>query len=411
MIHMQYLLGDESVLREMPKLFAREPFASEVVEFCKVVSKELLRTPLGRGYPDIITLGFWLRKSSLENLKKQFVTKDERKIYLGRGIIFHVAPSNVPVNFAYSLFAGLLCGNANVVRVPSKGFEQVTFIIGVLKKVIEQYPEIKPYICLVKYGHEQEVNDDISSFCDVRVIWGGDNTITEIRKSPLSMRATEICFADRFSLAVIDISVYKGLNETEKGRIARAFYNDTYLTDQNACTSPKLVIWIYTQEEKSIIAEIRKEFWVRLWGIVEKEYVFQDIQGVDKLTKRYLIAADEDIILGEKPGGEDGDNRLVRVEITNLIDKLPNYFGHSGYFLEYTTTDIMDLARLGMDNRCQTIGYLGQHERILPLLKMGLKGIDRVVPIGKTMDFDFIWDGYNLYERFTRIVTIDVGLN
>ena len=71
MIHMQYLLGDESVLREMPKLFAREPFASEVVEFCKVVSKELLRTPLGRGYPDIITLGFWLRKSSLENLSQK----------------------------------------------------------------------------------------------------------------------------------------------------------------------------------------------------------------------------------------------------------------------------------------------------------------------------------------------------
>ena len=29
-----------------------------------------------------------------------------------------------------------------------------------------------------------------------------------------------------------------------------------------------------------------------------------------------------------------------------------------------------------------------------------LVGIDRVVPMGQTMDFDFIWDGYNLYELF-----------
>lgn len=54
------------------------------------------------------------------------------------------------------------------------------------------------------------------------------------------------------------------------------------------------------------------------------------------------------------------------------------------------------------DKRCQTIAYVGDKEMLFPLLQTGIKGVDRIVPIGKTMDFDLIWDGYNLFERLTR---------
>lgn len=42
----------------------------------------------------------------------------------------------------------------------------------------------------------------------MRVIWGGDATIKEIRRAALLPRATEITFADRYSLAVIDADYY-----------------------------------------------------------------------------------------------------------------------------------------------------------------------------------------------------------
>ena len=35
-----------------------------------------------------------------------------------------------------------------------------------------------------------------------------------------------------------------------------------------------------------------------------------------------------------------------------------------------------------------------------------LKGVDRIVKIGHTLDFDFLWDGYNLFEEFTRTVDL-----
>ena len=79
---------------------------------------------------------------------------------------------------------------------------------------------------------------------------------------------------------------------------------------------------------------------------------------------------------------------------------------NSGYFFEYDCKDILELRELCNDTHCQTIGYIGSPESLLPLLQSGIKGVDRVVPVGSTMDFDFIWDGYNLTERLTRTIQI-----
>ena len=97
-----------------------------------------------------------------------------------------------------------MCGNANIVRVPSKEFPQVDIISTLLMKALDDHPAMRPYICLVRYERDREINDLLSSMCDLRVIWGGDRTIEEIQKSPLPSGAAEITFADRYSLAVID---------------------------------------------------------------------------------------------------------------------------------------------------------------------------------------------------------------
>ena len=58
------------------------------------------------------------------------------------------------------------------------------------------------------------------------------------------------------------------------------------------------------------------------------------------------------------------------------------------------------------DTRCQTLALLGSRDLVRPLFESGVRGIDRVVSVGHTMDFELIWDGYDLIERFTRNVRI-----
>ena len=345
-------------------------------------------------FSDVITFGFWIRKSSVIKLKERFQKRDNY-YRLGRGVAFHIAPSNVPVNFAYSLVAGLLMGNANIVRVSGRDYEQVDIIADAINKVLDDKKHMKPYIVLVRYQRDMTINDYFSSIADTRIIWGGDETIREIRKSPLSSRSTEISFAERYSLAVIDSDVYMEIEE--KKQVASDFYNDTYLMDQNACTSPKIVIWIGSRKE-----EAKKLFWEELHKLVEKKYSFQSIQAINKLTSSYLTAIYE-------PGAKvkkHRDNYVIRVSVDKLMNGLMDIKENGGFFWEYDCDDILELKNICDNKRCQTIAILGDADVLKPLLKSGISGIDRIVPIGKTLDFDLIWDGYDLTAYLTRIIAI-----
>lgn len=398
-----YLVGSKEILENISKTSPREPFSEIVIEFLNALSKVLMASGESRMYPDVTTLGFWLRKASVLKLKERFLSSDS--LLVGRGVAFHIAPSNVAVNYAYSLFTGLLCGNANIVRLPSKEFPQVGIINQAIHQVLsdEKYEELRREICLVKYERSKEINDRLSALCDVRIIWGGDRTIEEIRKSPLPPRATEITFADRYSLAVIDAERY--LDSEHKEKVAVDFYNDTYLSDQNACTSPRVVVWTGKGRE-----EAKEAFWSEVHRVVKDKYVFQAIQGVDKLSQAYLAAAE---YTEEADGGKgllrkevSEDNLLVRINVSELRDTLMNYRGNSGYFYEYDCEDILELKEFCDNTHCQTIGYIGEKEMFLPLVRSGIRGVDRVVPMGHTMDFDLVWDGYNLVSQLTRVMNL-----
>lgn len=55
---------------------------------------------------------------------------------------------------------------------------------------------MKPYVSLIRYERDQETNDLLSSIADLRIVWGGDTTIAQLRKSPLPPKSTEITFDD-----------------------------------------------------------------------------------------------------------------------------------------------------------------------------------------------------------------------
>lgn len=387
-----YLAGNPEVIAEMDAQPVRSPFDGEVQEFLNSVSRRLLAARPEE--PEVVTFAFWIRKASVQEMKNRFVREDGN-LRLGRGTAFHIAPSNVPVNYAYSLAAGLLTGNANIVRLPTRRFPQAERIGETFRKTLEDYPALKPSVCLVRYDRDREVNDLLSRLADTRIVWGGDATIAELRKSPLAPRAGEITFADRCSLAVIDSAWY--LERADRRRTARDFYNDTFLTDQNACTSPKIVVWLGPRK-----AEAKEAFWASLHELVKDRYGFQPVQGIDKLARSCLLAAEREGVQ-VLPGP---DNLICRAALTSLDREVLDHTGNSGYFLEYDCEDILELKELCGSPRCQTIAYLGEKDLLLPLLKSGIKGVDRVVPVGKTMDFDLIWDGYNLYERLTRTIRI-----
>jgi len=390
---LQYVVGNAEYAMGLNEIKPMKIFDNRVVDFLSELSKMLMKS--NRMYSDVITFGYWCRRASVINESRKY----EGELRLGKGVAFHIAPSNVPVNFAYSLVSGLLAGNANVVRIPSKDFPQVNIICDVVRELLdEKFSDLAPYILLVRYGHEKAITDAFSSLCSVRVIWGGDATIKNIRESELHARANEITFADRHSLAVIDADEY--LKIEDKERVAQEFYNDTYFSDQNACTSPVIIIWLGKDKNKA-----KTEFWRHAHDLVKEKYELAPVQTVGKLTELFITATNIDV-KRVKDNITDVDELIYRIEVKDLSRVIQHKY-NSGFFFEYNADDLSEILPLCTEN-CQTITYCGISKEVIEnfIVNSAPRGVDRVVPMGKSMDFSLIWDGHDLIREMSRNVTI-----
>lgn len=385
-----YLLGDENIdVKPLPI------FSATVVGFLDDLSKELRNNSDAKRFPDIVTFAFWCRNANIQKLKEEYHLDNCKRVRMGRGMAFHIAPSNVPINFAFTLVFGMLSGNANVVRASSKDFEQTRIVCKAMSKVLgkDEYDILRRQNAVVMYDRNKEINDMYSEMCDVRVIWGGDNTISEIRKSPIKSRCTEITFADRYSFALFNEETFEKMDDTELSRIAQGFYNDTYLMDQNACSSPHMIVW---KKSKSEIG--RKLFYKSLEKVCSK-YNLEDKKTLDKFTRLYeMIAADENIV-----DVKSYTNVLYIAKIDKLESDMSVYRGIFGLFFE---TDIEDFTEVigCINNKVQTCVAYGIDEKLLvnQLLDKHCTGIDRIVKPGDAMEIGTFWDGYDVVRSMSR---------
>ena len=223
-----------------------------------------------------------------------------------------------------------------------------------------------------------EISDFFSELCDTRVVWGGDATIAEFRRSPLKPRANEFTFADRHSFAVIHAGEY--LKIEDKDKIAIAFYNDTYLSDQNACTAPRVIIWLGPGKQKA-----KEIFWQQIHLLVKDKYTMRPVQSVGKLHALYKVAS-----LREVRYINGKDMLINRIEVDQLDDELMNFKYNSGFFFEYDVEQLDEIIPL-CDDRCQTLTYYGLSDESIRAFfdRCRPRGIDRVVQMGKSMNFSF----------------------
>jgi hypothetical protein len=395
-----FLIGDKFDTVDLLNQHSFDVFSDVTLSFLSDISKELLNSPFVREYPDVATFAFYCREANLKVIKTSY--PDGIKLQTGRGILFHIAPGNVPVNFAYSLLAGLLTGNINIVRVPSNTFEQVNIIVNEIKKVLT-FKKYKSFfsnrLFLVKYNRESNATAFFSKICDIRIIWGGDQTIDDIRKFPISPKSTEITFSDRYSIAIINADFYLKIND--KSKVALDFYNDTFLFDQNACTSPQTIYWKGSIDE---IKDAQDNFWKNLHLILaEKKYELQPISSVDKLTMFYTQA----ISYGDIEIEPRMSNLIWRIKNNSIHRDIDLYKCNSGYFNEVVISSLDEIRQV-ISRKYQTIGYLGfpKDELQIWIKNNKLLGVDRVVPLGRTMDFSLIWDGYDLVNILSRKIII-----
>lgn len=390
--NIDYLVGDSEILTNIPDISSLPMFSDNVIEFLNALSRKLQKDRRSKGLTDVLSYAFWIRKASVIRARDKHLGYENR---IGRGVAFHIAPSNVPVNFAVSMTSSILAGNASIIRVSNSKFLQVDVICDAIRELLEnEYIELKPYFCIIRYEHSEKITTEISSICDLRIIWGGNQTIEKIRRSPLPPRSIEMTFADRHSIAVIETSEYLKKDASE---IARGFYIDTYYTDQNACSSPRLIVWIGSKVE-----EARSIFWKELGKLVHNDYDMKPIQAIDKYSSLCKLGmADKGYHL------VSDDNFIVRVEVDSLTNELMNFKDGGGFFFEYIAKDLSEIVPV-LTKQCQTVSVLGISKSDIKriVFNNGVRGVDRIVDLGQTMGLEFVWDGYKMIESMSRVVYV-----
>ena len=297
----------------------------------------------------------------------------------------------------YSLIFGLLTGNSNIVKVPSKNFKQIDFICKKINELLKKkYKSLNKKICIVRYKDNDELTKSISAQCNARLIWGGDKTINAIRKIDLNPRALELTFSDRYSLCVIDT---KNLNNKDEcSRLVEKFYNDTFVVDQNACSSPQLILWHGNKNKK-----IQEKFWILLAELVSKKYSPPETSVIEKYNQ--LCA--NIISLKNINSYKIYKNLVYTIALNSLGKDTSKLRGKWGYFYEFNIKNLEELKKT-VNTKFQTLSYYGLSKDHMEnfFRNSNLEGIDRVVPIGQALDINLLWDGYDLNKILSRIIDI-----
>lgn len=373
------------------------PFASSTCSFVAALSDRLMKDARIREYPDVASFAYWCRKSNVLKKKTEYEKGEVSKgLRLGRGLAFHIAPSNVPVNFAFSFIFSLLAGNSNIVRLPTKPFGQIDVILEAVASLLPDYPLVAERTVFLSYPSSSAgITEALSANADVRVIWGGDETVGLIRSMKTKPRCQDIAFSDRYSIAMFDGRSLDALNGSELSSLARKFYNDTYLMDQNACSSPQLIVW------ENASPEVKSKFWDAVKSIVDSEYRLQPAIVMDKYVQYCSDAINGRL---SSQGSFAGDVTVVSLEWP-ISAMLEAYRGRGGYFYEIDDVTLKDLSPL-IGEKVQTLVYYGvDPERLRSeIIESGMRGVDRIVPVGSALDIDLVWDGYDLISAMTRIV-------
>ncbi len=377
------------------------PFQEIQLRFCSHFSEVFLSHPQIKQYPEYVKLALWLKPSNLEELKKDFQCYERPNLLLvPRGTAFHLIMHDTDILFIYAWILSLLVGNANIICVPPKLPSGLKLLVDEIQRISNHptHPLIQETNCLIECSDDEKMAASISQAADIRILWGEEAELLQIqRQYPLPNLAKEIPFPDRYSYALIDASSYLNGDEDEKKLLAQEFYLDAYTYDQKAAPSPRVLFWCGSENEVFQASEL---FYKNLQTtLLEKKFFLPLNLALQKETYIYNQALKIPIKKIKRLS-----NELTVIELEKWD---PSCRAHQGGGLFYHLRlnmwqEICDFVI----NKDQTLTYYGLDIHTVQQLASLLngKGIDRIVPCGQALNFDYFWDGYNLLLELTKNV-------
>jgi hypothetical protein len=379
------------------RLTTAPPFSPERIAVITELSDSLRANPQLRDRPSLAYFAHWTRGTALRALATRFeTTAVPGTLSAPRGIVLHLPPRNVETMLLFSWVVSYLAGNANVVRLPTEQSGAVMEAVELVAKhlsAVEGCAEV--FVC---YPAEDALNRALSRACDARVVWGGDAKIQAFEGLPLRSGGKAIWFGDRYSYCAISGPALACADSDELTALAYKLVADIFTFDQMACSSPHKIYVVgdattYRPAVTALLAAVDAAARRRGADIPTSH-------TIRKMTEALTLASAGAEAFVPQLSGE-----LISVVFSQLRQVEDRIGG--GFIVVEFIPDLRTLADMVQPGH-QTLTHYGfTTAEMTTFAKSSIQaGLSRIVPVGRALDFDVIWDGYDLTRELTRTIRI-----
>jgi phenylacetate-coenzyme A ligase PaaK-like adenylate-forming protein len=327
---------------------------------------------------------------------------DSDKHYLkanARGLVCHWLAGNVQILGMFALVQSIVSKNSNLLKVSSRDDGVFTDILNEFKGVCYTTEvghtitgdDLLKTISVVYFSrHAGKLGEEMSKEADVRIAWGGRESVETVSAYPARYDAETIIFGPKLSYSVIAKEELSSMQDAKK--LARKVSVDVSVFDQTGCASPHN---LYIEEG----------------GVVSPE-VFCDILG-DSMTKTELqipkpLMSPEQVsqihsIRGvyDFKGSVRGSETMSWTILLDDLDEIDKPV-YSRVLFVHKVKSIMDSLKY-IDENTQTIGIAAPAEKALEFANQATRrGVMRLPLIGRMLNFEMPWDGIFLFDRLVK---------
>ena len=357
--------------------------------------------------PGVTFLRLWLRRGTLEPIVLRELgpngladawSEDGRARLRAfpLGVIGHWPAANIEIQPILSLTCALLGGNGCLVRVPSG-------LVNVTRQLMESLLEadsaglLSRRIAAVSFDHSRtDLMEAMAQAVDGAMIWGGGESVSQVRRLPFPHWARLLVFGPRVSAAAMDAKTWG--NRADRSSWRRRIARDVWQFDQQACSSPQALFLERGEgyDPKEFVEDLKIAF--------EQENRAHPRREIEPSLSSAICLARASWLLDEKGNAAVFPASPDWTILLGESSDMPN--PTQGRTLSvFTVDDLLDVISK-FDGTLQTLGLgIGDREREQALAKAaGRNGVDRIVKLGRMHVFGSPWDGTELIRPLVRLV-------
>lgn len=320
-----------------------------------------------------------------------------------RGLVCHWLAGNVQILGMFALVQSILAKNVNLLRVSSRDEGVFTSMLETFKgeeyvtpngHVIKGNDLLKTISVIYYSRHANKLGELMSQEADVRIAWGGAESVETIANYPSQIGSETVIFGPKLSFAVISKDALTSENEAKK--LARRLSVDVSVFDQTGCASPHN---LYIEEGGNVSPEA---FLKLLASALEKTelQIPKPTMSIEQVSQIHSIRGVYDF-----KGSVIGSPTMSWTILTDNSPKLQSPV-YSRVLFVHIVNSIMDSLPY-INHDIQTIGIAASEDLSIKYAeKATALGVSRLPQIGRMLNFEMPWDGILLFDRLVKWNTL-----